>query len=216
MDDVSSQKTRRAKNRARDPAVRHQNPIRQSSFSSASTGDESRETRSSTLGAISAPPRLCVAAPRRLRFRSRPQTYRPARARLKSTRARASRAIARRAASPIVRAHLNDDRPPVPTASLVTLGGGTLKSLPGLMLIARALAKSAGSACVDARASVTRHRASADVAKRRARARDISRRYQSRSADARRSLGVARARANAAKRDATNATRATRRRDRER
>jgi hypothetical protein len=63
----------------------------------------------------------------------------------------------------------------VPTASLVTLGGGTLKSLPGLMLIARALAKSAGSACVDARASVTRHRAAADVTKRRASARDISR-----------------------------------------
>ena len=151
------------------------NPIRQSLFSSASTGDDSRERRAPTLGAISTPARLCVAASRRRRFRSRPQTYRPALARVQSTRVRASRAIARRVASPIARAHLNDDRPPVPTASLVTLGGGTLKSLPGLMLIARALAKSAGSACVDARASVTRHRAAADVAKRRASARDISR-----------------------------------------
>jgi hypothetical protein len=132
------------------------------------------------------------------------------------SRASSPPALARRARSRVASrhrsfAHLNDDRPPVPTASLVTLGGGTLKSLPGLMLIARALAKSAGSACVDARASVTRQRAVTDVAKRRARARDISRWYQSRSADDGAIGGVARA--GERPRNATRRTRRARRDD---
>lgn len=175
MDDVSSQKTRRAENRARDPAVRHQK-----SHSSVSLLVGVHRRRLARASCTDYRRGFHAGAPLRRRVASsplysRPQTYRPALARVQSTRVRSSRAIARRVASPIARAHLNDDRPPVPTASLVTLGGGTLKSLPGLMLIARALAKSAGSACVDARASVTRHRAAADVAKRRASARDISR-----------------------------------------
>jgi hypothetical protein len=134
----------------------------------------------------------------------------PARARPTHPRAR-SRAIARRDASSFFRAHLNDDRPPVPTAPLVTLGGGTLKSFPGLTLIARARAKSAGSARAAAHASVSRHRAAADAVNRRASARDISRWRRSRSADGAIEWGCAQPRGRRAPR--RHPTRRTRRRD---